>query len=301
MKERPSYEPLPQELISQAASTDITAYLMARDEQLIPDGRSYRLAAHDSLVITGSMFNWNKHKGEGVGKEFGNAIHFLRAYYGMGFREAVFELTGSGVGEKIDLPPPAEPPRPFNFAQIELAPNTKNVFAYLTKTRGLSPGLVNGLIEAGQLFQELEHNNAVFPIYENNTIVGAEVVGSLSDLRFKRIKTGSKYGCGYNLTYGNEVAFSLFFESVIDLLSFVDLAHMRGKGLEGCRLTSLAGLKQNIFDYTMKQLPDAQPFLCVDNDEAGQKFIAANSGATARLPDPAFKDWNEQLLDFRKK
>lgn len=25
---------------------------------------------------------------------------FLRAYYGMGFREAVFELTGSGVGKK---------------------------------------------------------------------------------------------------------------------------------------------------------------------------------------------------------
>jgi hypothetical protein len=177
----------------------------------------------------------------------------------------------------------------------------ERVIAYLTKTRGLSRGLVEGLLLENQLYQEAQTNNAIFPIYDGGVIVGAEVVGTLSEKRFKRIKTGSKYGCGYNVTFGEQTAFSLFFESAIDLLSFVDLAHLRGKGLEGCCLTSLAGLKQNIFDRTMEQLPEAQPFLCVDNDEAGQKFIAANPGATARLPDPAYKDWNEQLLGLRQK
>ena len=85
MKESPQYEPLPDELVKQAASADIAAYLTAQGEQLIPAGNqgSFRLADHDSLIITGDMFNWFS-RGEG-----GNAIKFMRSYYGMGFREAV--------------------------------------------------------------------------------------------------------------------------------------------------------------------------------------------------------------------
>jgi len=296
MTERPHYEPLPKELIAQAASADIPAYLMARGEQLIAigNGGSYHPAAHDSLIITGSKYNWFSRS------EGGNAIKFLRSYYGMGFREAVFELTAVGVEEKINRPPPVEPLRSFDFGQIERAPNMERVIAYLHKTRGLSLELIRGLIERRLLFQEMEHSNVLFPMYENGAIVGAEVNGTLTNMRFKGIETGSKYGCGYNLAYSDKPAYSLFFESAIDLLSFVDLARMRGKGLEGCRLTSMAGLKQNIFDYTMQQLPDAKSFLCVDNDEAGQNFIAANPGAKARLPDPAYKDWNDQLLALRR-
>lgn len=159
--ENSHYEPLPKELIAQAASADIAAYLTAKGATLKPEGQgSYRLPGHGGLIITQNMFNWNSRKGEGTGKEFGNAIHFLQAYYGMGFRDAVFELAGSGVGEKIN-PPPAEPPHPFDFSQIELAPNTKNVFAYLTKTRGLSRGLVDGLLLKNQLYQEAQTNNAI--------------------------------------------------------------------------------------------------------------------------------------------
>jgi len=73
---------------------------------------------------------------------------------------------------------------------------------------------------------------------------------------------------------------------------------MRGKGLEGCRLTSLAGLKQNVIDHTMQELEGAQPFLCVDNDEAGQNFVQA-VGLPARLPHRDYKDWNDQLRAMR--
>jgi hypothetical protein len=105
MKEHGRFEPIPDELVHQAASTDIAAYLMQRGERLILWERSYRLAAHDSLYITGSMFNWNERQISG------NAIKFLRAYYGMGFREAVEELLGCGIAEKPT--PPPEPPLPL--------------------------------------------------------------------------------------------------------------------------------------------------------------------------------------------
>jgi len=294
MKEHgPRFEPIPDELVRQAASVDIVAYLTQRGEQLIPSGTqgSYRLPGHGGLIITGSMFNWIG-KGEG-----GNAIKFLRSYYGMGFREAVEELLGSGAGECKAAP--ARPERPFTFEDIDLAPSLDRAIAYLTKTRGLSRRLVDEIIIIRHLFQEAETNNAIFPIYENHRIVGAERQGTLSHKRFKGVIPGSKYGCGYNLTFGDETAYALFFESALDLLSFIDISRMNGKDLQGCRLTSLAGLKQNILEHTIAQLPEARPFLCVDNDEAGQNFIAKNSGLEARLPDPDFKDWNELLLAMR--
>jgi len=233
------------------------------------------------------MYYWNSRK------ETGNAIKFLRSYYDMGFRKAVMELTSGAEKNIVPTLPPAPEARP-EMAEIELAPNTDRVEDYLTKQRGLSQLLIKKLIYDRHLFQEAHTNNAVFPIYEQHKIVGAEVVGTMPQQRFKHIKTGSQYGYGYNLSFSDEIAYALFFESAIDLLSFVELSRMKGKDLAGCRLTSMMGLKQNIVDCTMQGLPEAQPFLCVDNDEAGQNFVTA-MGLKARLPDPQFKDWNDQL------
>ncbi|MCL2106854.1 MAG: toprim domain-containing protein [Oscillospiraceae bacterium] len=292
MKEHPSFEPIPDELVHQAASVDIAEYLMMQGVALIPAGPGrYRHPDHDSLVITGSMYYWNARK------EHGNAIKFMRSYYDIGFREAVEQLLSSGAGKKIALP--LEPPQPYNPAELEIAPNHDRVISYLTEQRGLSRLLVDQLIIDRYLFQEAKTNNAIFPIYENHRNVGAEVVGTMPQQRFKHIKTGSKYGCGYNLSFGEQTAFALFFESAIDLLSFVELSRMRGKDLAGCRLTSMMGLKPNIVEHTMQELEGAEPFLCVDNDEAGQSFIEA-MGMKSRLPHPDFKDWNEQLQAMRQ-
>jgi len=291
MKESaPSYQPIPPEQIIAARRADLAAYLLARGEALVPAGNGrYRHAEHDSLVFTGNAYYWNSRK------ESGNAIDFLRSFYGLDFKAAVAELGGEAINT---TPPPAPEVRPA-MAEIKFAPSMGRVTAYLTKQRGLSWRLMDELIFNRQLFQEARTNNAVFPVYEQHKMVGAELVGTVPGKRFKGIKTGSKYGCGYNLTFGGETAYALFFESAIDLLSFVELARMRGKDLAGCRLTSMMGLKQNIVDHTMRELPTAKPFLCVDNDEAGQNFVKA-MGLKARLPDPEFKDWNEQLLGLRQ-
>ena len=291
MKENsPSFAPIPREQLLAARQADLAAYLIARGEPLKPSGARYKHAEHDSLVFTGNAYYWNAQN------EHGNAIDFLQRFYKMSFRDAVAELT-SGAATSIALPP-IEPKR-FDFADIELAPNMERVILYLNKTRGLSVELIAELIRRRQLFQEAQTNNALFPIYDGGAIVGAEIVGTMPDKRFKGIKNGSKYGCGYNLSFGDKAAFALFFESSIDLLSFVDLARIRGKDLKGCRLTSMMGLKQNIIDRTMQELPEARPFLCVDNDEAGQNFIKA-VGLPTRLPHSDFKDWNDWLRAMRE-
>ena len=290
MNERPGYDPIPSSEIQQARRADLAEYLLARGEPLTPSGAGrYRHTEHDSLVFTGNAYYWNSRK------EHGNAIDFLQRFYDMDFKSAVAELCGA---EKNTAAPPVPEARPA-MAEIELAPDMVRVIAYLTEQRGLSRLLVKEIIASRHLFQEAKTNNAVFPIYEQHNMVGAELVGILPQQRFKGIKTGSKYGCGYNLTFGEETAYALFFESAIDLLSFIDLSRMRGKDLAGCRLTSMMGLKENIVAHTMRELPKAQPFLCVDNDEAGANFIKG-MGLKARLPDPHFKDWNDQLRASRQ-
>jgi len=61
----------------------------------------------------------------------------------------------------------------------------------------------------------------------------------------------------------------------------------------------MMGLKQNSIDHTMQELPEARPFLCVDNDEAGANFVQA-VGLPARLPHPDYKDWNDWLRAMRE-
>jgi hypothetical protein len=97
----------------------------------------------------------------------------------------------------------------------------------------------------------------------------------------------------------------LFFESAVDLISFMDfkLNHEK-KTLDKCILVSMSGLKENIIRHTLKVFSgDLKVVLCVDNDMAGEKFKKeAESEKMPFLvcaPDRDFKDWNEQIKALR--
>jgi len=299
MRERPTYEPIPRERIQQARQTNIAEYLISRGEPLVRSGNRYKHAKHDSLVFTGNAYYWNSRS------EHGNAVDFLMRFYNIDFWAAIKALTEGGGDRAV---PRSDEQREFNFKDIEFAPNLRQVIDYLTKERKISVVLVLELIAQKRLFQELKTNNAIFPIYDtSNNVVGAEMAGIVPDKRFKGVKSGSKYGFGYNLTSNRKsgkIDMILFFESAIDLLSFVDLTSEKAQDIPyGCLYVSMSGLKENIVAEYIKALPDAQPFLCVDNDAAGTEFTekmkAKHPGIKLHLPAPQFKDWNEQLKAAR--
>jgi DNA primase len=284
MNEKPSY--IPREQLLRARQTNLAEYLISRGEPLIQAGIGrYK---HD---------------------EHGNAIDFLRSYYDMDFKSAVQALTGeiprenltkstaAGQGKRIVSPSTHE--RDFKFSDIVLAPEMRRVIEYLSG-RGISQTLILELISRRLLFQEARTNNIIFPIYDGDRIVGAEVAGSIPSKRFKGVKSGSKYGYGYNLSFGNDTNYVLLFESAIDLVSFVDIEKTHGKSLTDCRFVSLAGLKENIAEREIAAAnADIQVFVCVDNDEAGANFIKELTERYANikpyLPDKVYKDWNEQI------
>ena len=160
-------------------------------------------------------------------------------------------------------------------------------------------------IQNGQLFQESRTGNAIFVMSnEAGDTVGAEVIGTLSfeNIRYKGIKAGSANGYGYTVGRKQNPQYILYFESAVDMLSFITIMHRRAKHLGACLLISMAGLK---FEVVKKSLwvfgnSVATPVLCVDNDRAGCEFIDRcltwYPSAIIKQPDKKFKDWNDQML-----
>ena len=187
-------------------------------------------------------------------------------------------------------------------------PNCEQAKIYLNQKRYVESDILDNLIERKLILQERQTNNIVFPMYdESNNCIGAELQG-VTPKRFKGIKEGSKYGYGFNVRFSNDNTYdyALFFESAIDLISFMEYKkNIENKSLEKCILISMAGLKLNIVKHIMQAFECGKVVLCVDNDSAGQKFKGdierANIAYIDCPPDAKFKDWNEQLSAVKRR
>jgi hypothetical protein len=280
-----------QETIKKARQTDLPSFLKSKGEPLKKSGKRYQHRDHDSLIISGHMFFWNSRQAKG------NSLDFVRLFYGWSFEQAIEELTDD-KGKTTLKPelPQEEEPKDLHISQ---APDNKRVIAYLCQTRKIKYDLVKRLIDTHYLSQD-EHNNAVFKIYnEKRELVGAELVGTLSTVRFKRIAQGTQAGYGFNITIGNPEK-TLFFESPIDLLSFWSLNESK---LTAHRLVSLGGLRVDIFQNTLERfsIDPITAYLCVDNDQAGKAFIqtiqSKYTNIKVHIP-KLVKDWNDQLRNL---
>ena len=286
------------ELIKKARQTDLASYLISAGVPLKRNGSRYRHKEHDSLVFTKNAYYWNSRG------EHGNAIDYLVNHMNMGFIEAVLALIPFA-----EVKPPNATPASnrFEMKQETLNPNCNKAKSYLRQIRLISNGIIDYLTKENLLYQERQTNNAIFIMRdENNIPVGAELQG-VTAKRFKGIMANSKYGHGFNVRFSdnNTYDYALFFESAIDLISFMDykLNHEK-KSLKRCILISMAGLKLNVVKHYSKMLKGAKVVLCIDNDKAGQIFKDKLSKERIHYsecqPDKEYKDWNEQLSDIKK-
>lgn len=284
------------EIVQQARQTDLAAYLISVGVPLVRKGKRHRHKEHESLVFTKNAYYWNARQ------EHGNSVDYLQRHMNMDFMDAVEALVGFIPVATVDE-------EAVELNNLEIALDYKRVIAYLNKTRYIDYKVIKHLITTKHLYQEQKTNNIIFPMYDEfNNYVGAELQGTLSDKRFKGIKAGSKYGYGFNIRYSKNKVYNyaLFFESAIDLISFIDLKqNHEKKSLDRCLLISMGGLKTNILEHTLKvfQYPNLSVFLCVDNDNAGQAFKDAVKGLKidfkTYLPKEGYKDWNDQLKDLK--
>lgn len=275
----------------------------------------YRLEEHDSLVINDkkNVFKWNSRN---VG---GDTIDFVKVYYECNFKEAVSKLQNSEY-ELHDIERANEVREPYKYDPSKEKEIGK-ARDYLVNERKIAPGIVDKLIDH-KLIREDKRNNALFVWANKGRIVGCTEQGTKKyfdnkkeEMRsWKKIHADSKENDGFTITIG-EPKNIYFYESEIDMLSYMTL---KPEKLNNAKLVSMNGLKKETLKTVLMEnyeetesIPESIT-VCVDNDEAGLKFIEdevigkkfGNIDNYIELQSdlPAVKghDWNDTLVEKSK-
>ncbi|MFL0251158.1 DUF3991 domain-containing protein [Clostridium neuense] len=293
--------------INEARSIDFKEFL-EREEgfNFIKEGTNYyRCREHSSLILkykNGILtYCWTSmlQKGDIIqyvkenitNNNFRRAVEYLLNGY---FKEANSTEYKPKIikGEKSNI-------------EICYACNMKRAYAYLCKTRGINPSIVNELIRKKLISQD-NRNNLIFKyLDEKGTVVGAELVGTNTFRRFKSVEKNSDENYGFSLNNGDRIEKLIVFEASIDLLSFLQINY---ESIQESLLLGLGGAEKiKKIDTYIKQYKDIREIIiCTDNDSAGDKafhkikMIYSNNynivDGRSSLKTTNTKDFNELLL-----
>ena len=285
-----------------ANRVNLPHFLMSQGFDLKKSGREYIWKEHDSVNIKdnspGEKGQWYRFStGQG-----GDNIGFLQEFCGLSFKEAVEALNGEHYDRSFA---PYYHEKQQSASNINLAENSdsKRVFAYLCKTRGLDYDIIADLVRSGKISQEQKTGNVLFKYFDDSgKIIGAEKVGTSTEHKFKGIAQGSDSSHSFEIVRGTGKN-AYFFESAIDLLSYLQMH----KDIDNCRLVSMMGVKPNIVVDTMKRhnIAPENIYICSDNDKAGNDFagkLQHQYPDMKRISTPEkYKDWNDMLRGIERK
>ena len=211
-----------------------------------------------------------------------SAVDWCTKIHGMDFKEAMQYVLGeSPNGERVEKPKfeqhrvTANETEKKDFQIPEKADDSKRVFAYLTKSRGIPQHIVSDCINSGIVFQD-QRNNAVFAGFDDDgnmkyaarrgtlTIEGVEP--------FKRDVAGSDKNFAFKMV-GSSTDTIYVTEAAIDVMSLAALEDkFNGIGAYKNKTyisTGGAGMDKAIEQFCKTH--DVKTInVCFDNDEAGK-------------------------------
>ena len=296
-----NYVPYTDEQITRANNTDIPAMLQSIGHKVKKEGANWRwVSGHDSLMIKGN--EWYRNSAQSGG---GGAVNFCKQYLDMNFKEAMaFLLNGEHGRGFPEMAPEQEHER--NFELPAAHENTRRVFAYLTKERGIDPDIVFHFVHTKKIYEDADYHNAVFVGHdENGTARFACKRGTVSyaTSAFRRDVAGSdkRYAFHHDGLRGNLYVF----EAPIDLLSYISL---HKKGWQQHSYIALGGVSPAALNHFLKHTyADIQGVcLCLDNDRAGLEAVQRigkdlqGRGYEVSAYLPHYKDWNQQLQETKQ-
>lgn len=288
--------------IWKARNVNLADFFSSRGFKLKKEGHNrFRVVGYGGLILYNCTFYWHSKSMKG------NAIDCLMAVLGYSFEEAVEALIGLKPSDSFYPSPCPVIRKVEGFSLPKLYKNQHRAFAYLSKTRGIHKDVIVYLLKNKLLFQDFRFN-CVFPFYdENNVIVGADLVGTFSSVRFKGVVPGSDERYGFNIRIGSPCSLYVF-ESPIDLISYLCLfpdVFSQGDSY----FLSLGGLKRSVLDTFLSLYQFQNIYLCLDNDKEGVNgkkgwggwdfadSLRSTLTFTECFPPDPFKDWNEVLLN----
>ena len=285
--------------IAAAREIPLLPLLERRGYALKKDGRYYRLAEHDSVVIDPARGRWHWNS---QGIKNANTVDWLCLMERRSLPDAVHEL--------LDGAPPIPPKRPAAAKQekgISHLPQAhtddRRVFAYLVKTRCLDPAVVRENIQAGRIYESALHHNAVFVRRdEDGCPAGYFERGTLTGSRYKHDPAGSDKRWGFLLP-GHDPRLLYITEAAIDALSIETLRRRQRLPPDRFAILSLGGNAADAAKWYLSRRPAEIVCICTDSDAGGEVGCAAvralHSGTVLRAAPPK-KDWNEVCQSTEK-
>lgn len=266
----------------------------------------YRTRTHDSLSIKGDKFYWWS---KGIGGH--SALDYLVKVKEMDFKEAVQLLAGESV---VFTPSPvhqqkSKEPEETNktLCLPEKEAKARRVFAYLHRSRGIDPEIINHALKKGLIYEDKEHHNLVFVGYKGNEVKYAAVRSTLTDSKWRMDVKGSDKRYGFRMEMPERKSVSVF-EAPIDAMSMASLLKGQGKDWREMSYVALGGTSPLAILTYLSEHPDTETVtIALDNDKAGRTASeAVRKAVLAEYPQmqikiirPAAvqgKDWNEVLL-----
>ena len=291
---RTAYVHFTEDQKERARLTDLADLLCRQGHTLKRSGSEYEWKNGGAkITIRGNLWY---HQYEQTG---GDAIDFVRRFYGMDYPEALEYLLGNNCGTLRVAPPIEKRPRkPFVLPQEN--ENMRRVYAYLLRRRGIDHDVLNTFVYKGMIYESADYHNAVFVGFDPEgkpRHVHKRSTGSESSFKGNQDGSTPEYSFHWRGT-DNQL---YLFEAPIDMLSFISLHK------EGWRQHSYAA-SCGVSDLVMRQMLKDNPqidtvFLCRDNDERGQTANQRTAealfekGIQHKILIPIRKDWNEDLID----
>ncbi len=176
----------------------------------------------------------------------------------------------------------------------------RRVYGYLLKQRHIDKDVISYFAREGLLYEDAKYHNCVF--------VGKDESGTA---RHAHKRSTNSFGEAFRINIeGCDPKYSFHhigrdgclyvFEAPIDLLSFITLYP---RDWESHNYVACCGTSIQPVLKILEQMPVHDTvFLCLDNDEAGQKASQRmedelrNHGISTERIVPQLKDWNEDLV-----
>lgn len=174
----------------------------------------------------------------------------------------------------------------------------RRVYAYLLTRRGIDRDVLNTFVHQKMIYESADYHNAVFVGYDMDGIPRhAHKRGTGSESSYKGNADSSMPE--YSFHWHGQSKCLCLFEAPIDMLSFISM------NKDSWRIHSYAAscsVSDRVLFQMLKDNPNIQKvYLCMDNDEAGQKANKRISdklfiqGVQHEILVPNHKDWNEDL------
>ncbi len=268
--------------LHQLRAIPLESVLVATGSKRDHQDKAKWLTAKGAISVTGMKFmNWNQGRGGG------GAIDLAMHLKGLDFKAA-----GEWLSRRFPLPD-YSPSLPSVHALTLPPPDRsklRTVKQYLVHHRGITPSLIESLVESRGLYADTRSNAVFLLLGKENRPVGAELRGTGS-ARWRGMAPGSQKDLGYFSIDAQDPTMVVLCESAIDAISCF-LLH------PSSLCVSTSGARPNP-RWLPALLSQGRPLYCgfdadTTGDSMAQQMIALHP-AVRRLR-PTQHDWNDVLL-----